>query len=291
MSSWRYSSSSENRSAILSSHFLVPVLPKPLVGVLDSSLLVLLLAPALYFVLFRPVMYQIRERTLAQRALQEARKKEYRIVVDTTMDAFWLIDADDRIVDVNPALSRLFGYSRDELLTMTVRDVMGEGDHEKIATARSDTETKGFSRFETTCHIKNGRVIDVEISAAYSQAAGLTYTFIRDISGLKKNERLLTKAKEGLEQEVARRTEELTRANELLALRSAEIETKNREISAIGKMGELLSSCETSEEAYGVIARSASRLFPHDSGALFILESIPQSPCFRMLLGRWPGVP
>jgi diguanylate cyclase (GGDEF)-like protein/PAS domain S-box-containing protein len=253
-------------------HLLGHTLLKPLSVLLDSLILVVLLAPVFYFVLFRPLVYQIRERRFAEGELRVARKKEYRMLVDTTMDAFWLLDKDGGIVDVNPAISRLFGYSREEMLTMKIDDVMRDGDRERINAARSDVVARGFHRFETTCHIKNGRVIEVEISAAYSAADGLIYSFIRDISELKKNERLLRKAKEDLEEEVARRTEELTRANELLALRSAEIEMKNREISAIGKMGELLSACETSDEAYNVIARSASRLFPNGSGALFILN-------------------
>ncbi len=244
-----------------------------LTGILiDACLLVVLLSPAFHFFLSRPLSRLANERKLAEEALQAAKKRLHQIVLETTMDAIWLYDADGRIQEVNPSLCKLFGHSRDELLTMTVWDVFRDVDYPAIRRFHGELLARGFSRNEAAARLKNGRRIEVEISAAYSKWDDRTYVFFRDISELKENERRLRKAKEQLEAEVDKRTAELKTANEQLAMRSAEIETHNREITAIGKMGELLSSCDNNDEAYVVIARSISQFFPRDAGALFVLN-------------------
>jgi diguanylate cyclase (GGDEF)-like protein/PAS domain S-box-containing protein len=73
-----------------------------------------------------------------------------------------------------------------------------------------------------------------------------------------------------LEATVAEKTAELEHANERLSLWAGELEHRNSEINVLGQMGELLQSCNTSEEAYPGIRRFLEKLFPADSGALFV---------------------
>jgi diguanylate cyclase (GGDEF)-like protein/PAS domain S-box-containing protein len=62
---------------------------------------------------------------------------------------------------------------------------------------------------------------------------------------------------------------ELQRANEQLKRWVANLEQRTREMTLLNEMGEWLQTCQTSEEAYGVIAQFAVQLFPATSGALY----------------------
>ncbi|HYD55286.1 MAG TPA: PAS domain S-box protein [Burkholderiales bacterium] len=64
------------------------------------------------------VLYIGRDISLRKRAeeVRRASEEQYRAIFDATTDAIVLRDAEGRIVDVNPALLRLSGYAREELL-------------------------------------------------------------------------------------------------------------------------------------------------------------------------------
>ena len=64
------------------------------------------------------VLYIGRDISLRKRAeeIRRASEEQYRAVFDATADAIVLADAAGRIVDVNPALLKLSGYARDEVL-------------------------------------------------------------------------------------------------------------------------------------------------------------------------------
>jgi diguanylate cyclase (GGDEF)-like protein/PAS domain S-box-containing protein len=64
----------------------------------------------------------------------------------------------------------------------------------------------------------------------------------------------------------------LQQANQNLLNWAGELEQRNREISQMNEMGDLLQSCLTIEEAYRVIEQSGRILFPGDSGALYVLN-------------------
>jgi diguanylate cyclase (GGDEF)-like protein len=65
--------------------------------------------------------------------------------------------------------------------------------------------------------------------------------------------------------------EQVGRVNEELRHRVEELELRSREMAQLAKLGDLLQSCETSDEAYAVIAQIAGPLFAGDSGVLFEL--------------------
>jgi diguanylate cyclase (GGDEF)-like protein len=63
----------------------------------------------------------------------------------------------------------------------------------------------------------------------------------------------------------------VSQVNDELRHRVDELELRSRELTQLAKMGDLLQACETSEEAYSVIAQTASPLFSGDGGTLFEL--------------------
>ena len=63
----------------------------------------------------------------------------------------------------------------------------------------------------------------------------------------------------------------VSQVNDELRHRVDELEVRSRELTQLAKMGDLLQACETSEEAYSVIAQTAGPLFSGDGGTLFEL--------------------
>jgi diguanylate cyclase (GGDEF)-like protein len=66
---------------------------------------------------------------------------------------------------------------------------------------------------------------------------------------------------------------ELSKTNEKLKKSMGELESRNLEASSLSEMTDLLQSCLTIEEASGVIASSAQRMFPGLSGVVLVFSA------------------
>jgi PAS domain S-box-containing protein len=161
----------------------------------------------LHFRSTRPNAYSERNLRLAERvgaqiagAIANAQlfmerkqmEEKYRTIVRTTMDGFWIVDMQGRFLDVNDTYGRAIGYSRDELLTMSISDVEAEERPEETARRIQKIMEVGGDRFETRHKCKDGRIIDVEVSANYMEiGGGRMFVFLRDITERKKAEEAL----------------------------------------------------------------------------------------------------
>jgi PAS domain S-box-containing protein len=119
----------------------------------------------------------------------EREKSVYRTLIQTSLDGFWINDFSGRILDVNEALCRMLGYTREELLRMSIPDIeVAESPEETAAHIQKIIRT-GSDRFQTRHRRKDGAVIDVEASAQYSAELGERFfAFLRDISERKRLE-------------------------------------------------------------------------------------------------------
>jgi len=108
---------------------------------------------------------------------------EYKTIVGTAMDGFWIIDAQGRFLDTNDAYCRLIGYSREELLKMKISDIEAkEKPKETVRHIRKIMEVGG-DRFETRHRCKDGRVVDIEVSTNYDKESGdKLFVFLRDVT-------------------------------------------------------------------------------------------------------------
>ncbi len=61
-------------------------------------------------------------------------------------------------------------------------------------------------------------------------------------------------------------------ANEKLAAQVDELAQRAREIHLLTEMGNLFEACTTAEEAYQIISQFAGRLFPDESGGLYVIS-------------------
>ncbi|MCP3892145.1 MAG: PAS domain S-box protein, partial [Desulfobulbaceae bacterium] len=131
---------------------------------------------------------EIRERKAALQAV-ETSARQYHGMLQSTMDGFWIIDKDGMIVDVNNTICEMLGYTRDQLLTMSLADVEVEENDEDVRQHIKKIITTGYDRFESRHKRKDGAVLDVEISSTYIQEPNAYFcTFIRDITERKQAE-------------------------------------------------------------------------------------------------------
>jgi PAS domain S-box-containing protein len=114
------------------------------------------------------------------RALRESEER-YRTLVEQASDGIFLADADRRLVDANTAAEKLTGYTREELLGMTVPELF---DPEELRLRplelRSLPPGQAIVR-ERRLLRKDGAHLDVEISAKLL-TDGREQAFMRDVT-------------------------------------------------------------------------------------------------------------
>ena len=119
----------------------------------------------------------------AEEALQESEAK-YHQLFTTETDAIMLFDADTlKYIDVNDAAIRLYGYSKDEFMNLTVLDVSAE--IEKTTRSVADICDKIVENIPIRYHKKkDGTVFPVEVSPGIFELGGrkVMCGIIRDIT-------------------------------------------------------------------------------------------------------------
>ncbi|MGA6927428.1 MAG: PAS domain S-box protein, partial [Desulfosarcina sp.] len=143
------------------------------------------------------VYLDITDRKRAEEALQFTQ-----FAIDHLADAAFWMTSDARFFYVNQAACRALGYSRDELLRMTVADISREFPMETWSDHWNELREKRDLFFQTTHRTKAGRVYPVEIHANFVEVDGREYNcaFARDISERKRVEEEREKLHEQLSQ-------------------------------------------------------------------------------------------
>ncbi len=111
------------------------------------------------------------------------------MVMNTAPEGIWVVDGDGRIVDVNPAICALTGYSQEELLQKHVSAVRADTTPGQTALQLTRIRERGFDRFEARLRRKDGSLVQVEASAGlFGPTDGRIVSFIRDNTQRKKAE-------------------------------------------------------------------------------------------------------
>jgi PAS domain S-box-containing protein len=151
---------------------------------------------------------QANEQLTEQIADRKRSEERATAIIQTAIDGFMLTDMNGRLLDVNDAYCRIIGYSRAELLAMSIPDVEAAEDREQVAEHMRRMDEQGYDRFETQHRRKDGRIIDVEVSAMPLPADQRYFVvFLRDITERKRAEqeredlvRVLAEANASLDQ-------------------------------------------------------------------------------------------
>jgi PAS domain S-box-containing protein len=132
---------------------------------------------------------------ITQRKRQQHELEKFRIFAENAHDIILFSRMTDaRILEANGTASRAYGYSRDELRTMTLFDLRDPSEH---GTVRAQMDRAGASgiRFETIHLRKDGSAIPVEVNAFVERFDDepILLSIIRDISERRMAEEALLK--------------------------------------------------------------------------------------------------
>jgi PAS domain S-box-containing protein len=152
----------------------------------------------------RALARQVRLRTgeleneLAERRMVEGKLRFTQYAIDNSADyAFWMTE-DGRLFYVNDAACRALGYSRGELLGMSIPDIDPDYPPEVFAEYWRKLRERGSVAHESRHRAKDGRVYPVEIHDNFVVFDGKEYNcaFMTDISERKRAEEALRESEE-----------------------------------------------------------------------------------------------
>lgn len=125
--------------------------------------------------------------------LRKQSEVEYKTFIENTHDGFWTVAIKNgRFLDINQSYCNMVGYSREELLNMTISDIEANEFPEQTQKHIQAIVQGHEQRFETRHRHKNGSLIDVEISAKFIDTrGGLIVVFLRDITERKRTDAAL----------------------------------------------------------------------------------------------------
>ena len=177
------------------------------------------------------------------------------MVLDHMSDLVAMLDTDGRRLYNSPSYGALFG-DKEIAGTESFRDIHPE-DREHVQRVFRDTVATGVGRrTQYRFLLADGSVRYIESQGdVIKDAAGKVTQVVvvaRDITERKKFEQALQASNRELQATVR------------------ELEQRNRENVALGKLGDMMQMCKTAEESRGVLAQFIGDLFPGTSGNLYL---------------------
>jgi len=129
----------------------------------------------------------------AERRKTEIALRLTQFTLDKSADPIFWICQDGRIRYVNDAACSYLGYSRDEMLNMSVCDISHSVTADIWAMYWDENSRNKSMKLEDTHRAKDGRIIPVEINATRIEYGGEEYdfAFVRDISERKRTEEMI----------------------------------------------------------------------------------------------------
>ncbi len=148
---------------------------------------------------------QARDRAVAEKdeAVQQRKERErfLDMVLATSLDAFWVVDNTGQLLEANDAACSMLGFTREELLARGIGDVEEAMGAEEIADRMQEMVRAGGARFESRHRRRDGRIIEVDVSATVLPfGGGRVVAFIRDITERRRAERTLQASQERLQE-------------------------------------------------------------------------------------------
>ena len=160
-------------------------------------------------------LHTVIEMALYKHRVESHLKRAYdeqATILRTALDAFFMADWHGRLLDVNESSCALLGYTRDELLKMSLSDLDASPGKAQIAVLEGLKQPEP-ARFERAQRRKDGSTILVEMSVNYlPHSGGRIFCFARDITERKAAEDALMRLNEELEVRVSMRTQDLEEA-------------------------------------------------------------------------------
>ncbi len=145
-----------------------------------------------------------------------ASAEQYKALINTSLDGFQIMDRKGRFLEVNNAYCQMIGYSKEELLQMDLSAIEVIETPQDTAIRIQKLIAQGQDRFESRHRRKDGRLIDVEVSATYIPSGDYFLTFFQNITERKQAQQ---KLKEQLDELRRWQTIMLGRENRIVELK------------------------------------------------------------------------
>lgn len=192
---------------------------------------------------------QLEQRIAEIRQLEE----KYRDLIDHAPEMICQLDRGGRLVHVNKTGLDKLGYSRQEMLSMKLWELVPHGQEGQVLHYLEQLVCRGQSLIETVLLAKNGRQIDVEIHATAlfdHERGGLVHSraFVRDVTERRRLEQELQRYTVGLEQVVSERTQQLTASQ---ARYKALFDVVADSVFMVGVTGEIVAVNEREQQVLG----------------------------------------
>ncbi len=125
-------------------------------------------------------------------------EEKYRHLIDTAMDAIYLINEEGVIIEVNKSAERMTGRGREELTGLSVDCVDVNFSREDFLNSWGNVPVNYHHMFETVHINKKGETFPVEVSAQKFEWGGKVYFYgiVRDITERKKITGMITESEE-----------------------------------------------------------------------------------------------
>ena len=134
-----------------------------------------------------------------------SRERIYRSILGATSQGYWLIDGDSIIKDVNPALCKMLGYEKKEMIGGSIINFVDEQSRKVYSAQQQEGENSKQQNYEIILNHKKGHRINAAISATKMGGDVLynneldnndSFAFISDITEQKRIETALRTSEE-----------------------------------------------------------------------------------------------
>jgi diguanylate cyclase (GGDEF)-like protein/PAS domain S-box-containing protein len=206
----------------------------------------------------------ISERIQAATDLERLRL-QHEMILNSAGEGLFGLDLSGNVTFINPAALTLSGYEKNELFGQNIHKLLHYQrpdstpyPEEECPIYRTLIDGKGRRVSDDVFWTKAGKPLPVEYVSsplgANGRLVGAVAVF-RDITERKQWE------------------EDLQTANTRLQRLVSETEERNRNMTLLHEMSDVLQACQTSQEAYNTTAHFASKFFPGYGGGLYMLNN------------------
>lgn len=187
-----------------------------------------------------------------------ANERTINLILDNTSDLIAMLDTSGRRIYNSPSYQALFG-PRDLTGTDSFREIHPD-DRDRVQRVFRETVASGIGqRTQYRFLLNDGsvRYIESQGNVIKDDAGKVAQVVVisRDITQRKEVERALQESNAHLQATVR------------------ELEKRNSENAALGKLGDMLQMCKSAQESNDVLAQFVGKLFPDTSGNLYLLNS------------------
>ena len=141
------------------------------------------------------IIYDITQRKRNEEALLK-REERYKTLIRTIGDAFFALNLDGKITEVNDSACEMLGYSKAEFLTKSISDLEASETIDQVKVHVKKIIENGRDRFESKLHTKSGDIINVMVNTVLVSNQETLLCFVTDITVQKKNEDIIRRSEE-----------------------------------------------------------------------------------------------